>query len=262
MSTPQLAGPPISPDGHYWWDGQAWQPMPAAAPAPAPAPPVAVEAPPSWLAAPPQAAAPAPSAAAVVAYEPAPAPAAWVTPQPPASRTWIYLSGFLMIAVIVIGGFVVYPMLRPAANVASVQATPSPLISDYERADRFLNVDLGPSLVETNQALPGVTSKCTSSLPPPCKDALIVLNKAMIDVDSAIQNNQRDIPVCIGRPVQQFKDDWTGMEQGVSQAISGFNESNRTLIIEGLQHFVAIAKYMKPDVDRINKAQQTCAKTV
>jgi len=259
MSTPQLAGPPISPDGHYWWDGQAWQPMLAAAPAPTP---VAVEAPPSWLAAPPQAAAPAPSAAAVVAYEPAPAPAAWVTPQPPTSRTWIYLSGFLMIAVIVIGGFVVYPMLRPAANVASVQATPSPLISDYERADRFLNVDLGPSLVETNQALPGVTSKCTSSLPPPCKDALIVLNKAMIDVDSAIQNNQRDIPVCIGRPVQQFKDDWTGMEQGVSQAISGFNESNRTLIIEGLQHFVAIAKYMKPDVDRINKAQQTCAKTV
>ena len=147
-------------------------------------------------------------------------------------------------------------------NAAAVQATPSPLISDYERADRFLNVDLGPSLVETNQALPGVTSKCTSSLPPPCKDALIVLNKAMIDVDSAIQNSQRDIPVCIGRPVQQFKDDWTGMEQGVSQAISGFNESNRTLIIEGLQHFVAIAKYMKPDVDRINKAQQTCAKTV
>src|SRR6266480_2676739 len=76
MSTPQLAGPPISPDGHYWWDGQAWQPMPAAAPAPAPAPPVAVEAPPSWLAAPPQAAAPAPSAAAVVAYEPTPSPAA------------------------------------------------------------------------------------------------------------------------------------------------------------------------------------------
>ena len=257
MSSPQPGSPLISPDAHYWWDGQAWQPMPAAAPAPA----VAVETPPSWLAAaPPQAAAP--SAAAVVAYEPTPAPAAWATPQPPASRTWIYLSGLLMIAVIVIGGFVVYPMLRPATNAAAVQATPSPLISDYERADRFLNVDLGPSLVETNQALPGVTSKCTSSLPPPCKDALIVLNKAMIDVDSAIQNNQRDIPVCIGRPVQQFKDDWTGMEQGVSQAISGFNESNRTLIIEGLQHFVAIAKYMKPDVDRINKAQQTCAKTV
>ncbi len=167
-----------------------------------------------------------------------------------------------MIAVILIGAFVVYPMLRPATNAAAVQATPSPLISDWERADRFLNVDLGPSLVETNEALPGITSKCTSSLPPPCKDALIVLNKAMIDVDNAITNNQRDIPVCIGRPVQQFKDDWTGMEQGVSQAIGGFNASNRTLIIEGLQKFAAIAKYLQPDVDRINKAQQTCAKTV
>src|SRR2546426_6641756 len=116
MSTPQLAGPPISPDGHYWWDGQAWQPMPAAAPAPAPAPPVAVEAPPSWLAAPPQAAAPAPSAAAVGAYEPAPTPAAWVTPQPPTSRTWVYLAGFLIVAIIFRHGVVGYRRRKTAGN--------------------------------------------------------------------------------------------------------------------------------------------------
>src|SRR5436309_5264799 len=211
---------------------------------------------PSWLDAPP----PEPPAPPAVAVE---APQPWNTPVPAStSRVWIYMTGAVLITLIALAGLGVYGLMHSTANVASVQVTPSPLISDYERADRFLNVDLRPALVETNQALPGVTSKCTSSLPPPCKDALIVLNKAMIDVDSAIQNSQRDIPVCIGRPVQQFKDDWTGMEQGVSQAISGFNESNRTLIIEGLQHFVAIAKYMKPDVDRINKAQQTCAKTV
>ena len=150
-----------------------------------------------------------------------------------------------------------------SANItASVQVSPSPLISDYERADRFLNVDLAPSLASTNVALPAVTSKCTSSLPPPCKDALIALDKAMGDVDQAMINYQRDIPVCIGRAVQQLKDDWTGMEQGVALAVSGYDANSRALIIQGLQKFAAIAKFVKPDVDRINKAELSCSKTV
>ena len=276
MSDLQGAAPPgspqISPDGHFWWDGQAWQPMPAAAPpagAPAPVPagapassqPAWLDQPAAWLAAPPEAAASAPPSVEAV-EPPAPAPA-WVTPQPPASRMWIYMTGFLMIAIILIGAFVVYPMLKPSAEItATVQVSPSPLISDYERADRFLNVDLAPSLASTNVALPAVTSKCTSSLPPACKDALIALDKAMGDVDQAMVNYQRDIPVCIGRAVQQFKDDWTGMEQGVAQAVSGYTANSRALIIQGLQKFSAIAKFVKPDVDRINQAEQTCSKTV
>src|SRR5437868_10739054 len=106
MSTPQPGSPQISPDGHYWWDGQAWQPMPDAAPAPAPPQPATAEAPPSWLAAPPQAAAPAAPEPPQVFDPPAPAPV-WATPRPRASRTWIYMTGFLMIAIIAIGAFVV-----------------------------------------------------------------------------------------------------------------------------------------------------------
>ena len=152
----------------------------------------------------------------------------------------IYMAGFLIIAILAIGGFVVYPMLKPSANITvSVKVSPSPLLSDYERADRFLNVDLAPSLASSNEALLAVTSKCTSSLPPPCKDALIALDRAMSDVDQAMLNYQRDIPVCIGRPVQQFKDDWTGMEQGVALAVNGYNANSRTLIIQGLQDIVA-----------------------
>src|SRR5205823_4872143 len=103
-------------------------------------------------------------------------------------------------------------------------------------------------LVDVNQAMPGVSSKCTSSLPPPCRDALVTLNKAMIAVDTALTTNRNDIPVCIGRQVQQFRDDWIGMEQGVSRAIGGFDQGNRTLILEGLQTFGALAQYLKPDV--------------
>ncbi|TMD14921.1 MAG: hypothetical protein E6I96_08415 [Chloroflexi bacterium] len=259
MSTPQPAQPQISPDGHYWWDGQAWQPMPTA-PGPAAGQPAWLDQPPTWLAAPPDAPAPAPPAP--VAEQPSVTPA-WTTPAPPSSRLWIYMTGLLLIVIIAIGAVAVYGQLNANTNtVASVQVSPTPLISDYERADRFLNVDLGPSLVEANQALPGVTSKCTSTLPPPCKDALIALDKAMVEVDNAMTSNQRDIPPCIGRPVQQFKDDWTGMEQGVALAISGYDANSRTLILQGLQKFAAIAQYLKPDVDRISKAEQVCSKTV
>ena len=273
MAAQPPSSPPISPDGHYWWDGQAWQPMPAAAapmPAPAAAAPAA-EAPPSWLAVQPEAPAPARQATPVYpepvyqqsAYEQPPAGApSWATPAPPSNRMWIYMTGLLLIVVIGIVGVYGYNVLHNADNTAAVQTTPSPVISDYERADRFLNVDLGPALVETNQAIPAVTKNCTASLPPPCKDALITLNMAMLDLGKAMQNYQNDIPVCIGRAVDQFKNDWQGMEGGLSTAIAGFNENNRTEILEGLQRFAAIGQYMKPDTDRISAAEKTCSKTV
>jgi len=243
--------------------------MPAAA-APVPAPAPAVEAPPSWLAVQPGAPAPAPQAPVYPepayqqpAYEQPPAGApSWTTPAPPSNRIWIYMTGLVLIVAIGIAGVFGYSALKNANNTAAVQASPSPIISDYERADRFLNVDLGPALVETNQAMPAVTKNCTASLPPPCKDALITLNTAMLDLGKAMQNYQYDIPVCIGRAVDQFKNDWQGMEQGLSTAIAGFNDNNRTETLEGLQRFAAIGQYLKPDVDRINAAEKTCSKTL
>jgi hypothetical protein len=91
---------------------------------------------------------------------------------------------------------------------------------------------------------------------------LIALDNAMLDVDDAMSKSQSDIPVCIGRAVQQFKFDWTGMEQGVAQAIGGYKANSRALIIQGLQKFASIAQYLKPDISRIDKAEATCSKTV
>lgn len=231
----------------------------------APAP--AAEAPPSWLAEQPQ-----PAASQAQVYEPVyqqpvyeqpPAGApAWAQPAPPSSRTWIYATGVLLIVVIAIVGVVGYNALHSVDNTAAVQTTPSPTIPDYERADRFLNVDLGPALVETNQALPAVTKNCTSSLPPPCKDALITLNNAMLDLGKAMDTYKYDEPTCIAAPVEQFKNDWMAMEQGLTSAIAGFNDNNREQILEGLQRFGALAQYIKPDTQRITAAQQTCSKVL
>ncbi len=268
MAPSQPATPPVSPDGNYWWDGQAWQPMPvpgapaAAAPVPATqAAPVAADQP-TWLDQPLPSLRPEPAPVVPVVQEVSPAPS-WQAPTR-GSRTWIYITGALLIVVIAVTGLYLGTQFRnQATNTAAiVSPSPSPIMSDYERADRFLNVDLNPPLAEVVDAIPAINKNCTSKLPPGCKDALIVLNKAMLDVDDAIAKNQSDIPVCIARSVQQFKFDWEGMEQGVSQAIGGFSANSRALIIQGLVKFSSIAKFLDPDITRINKAEAACPKTV
>ena len=264
MSTPGVPGPRLSPDGHWWWDGQAWQPVQG--PPPQPVPPAATPAQkpewldqaPAWLAAQPAVAA---EGAPPQPIEPqAPAPA-WQQPAPRSGpQPVMYVAAALLVAIIAVGGFVVRGQLLGRQDTIATQVTPSPLLSDYERADRFLNVDLGPSLTETTNALPAVQSNCTTSLPPSCKDALMKLDKAMVDVQDAMTQNRRDIPGCVGPQVDQFKSDWIGMEQGVSQAIQGYQANSRDLIVQGLQKFASLAQYMQPDINRINSAEQACRK--
>lgn len=261
-----MSGPPISPDGNYWWDGQAWRPMPA----PAVQSPVQAPAPadqPAWLDQPAAAAAPEPAPNLIpepaLAQEPVVLPWSESAPRR-SSRTWIYVTGAALIAVMALTALYVGSQMRAYSQntAAVVSPSPSPIISDYEKANRFLNVDLTPPMGEVYVALPPAQKTCTVKLPPSCKDALIALNKAMLDVDDAFAKNQADIPVCIGRPVQQFQFDLRGMEQGVSQAIAGFNANSRSLIVSGLIKYNEIVKYVKPDVDRINKALASCSKTV
>ncbi len=269
MAPSQPATPPISPDGNYWWDGQAWQPMPfpgaPAAVAPAPATQAALVAAnqPAWLDQPLPSLQPEAAPVVPAVQDVAPA-ASWQAPVARGSRTWIYITGALLIVVIAVTGLYLGSQFRnqPTNTAAIVSPSPSPIMSDYERADRFLNVDIGPPLAEVVDAIPAVNKNCTSKLPPGCKDALITLNRAMIDVDDAIAKNQSDIPVCIARSVQQFQFDWRGMEQGLSQAIGGFTANNRALIIQGLVKYGEIAKFMSPDLSRIDKAETACPKTV
>lgn len=216
---------------------------------------------PTWLAPPPAGPTPAP---APMPQEPAPAEVpAWVAPQPRGSRLWIYLTGVLLIIVIAGGGIWVRGQFLAGSNdVAAVQSSPTPLIPDYELADRFLNTDLAPALAATVTPLQNIGKDCSAkTMNAACKPDLIALNQAMIGADDAL-DQQRDIPGCIARQVNQFKYDWQGMEQGVSMAISGYNNNSYDLYLQGLVKFAGLAQYLQPDVDRINAAEKTCAKTV
>lgn len=284
MAMPQPGTPPISPDGRYWWDGQQWQPLfsadgmqrwngqewiplmsPFGEARPAPVAPLAAPPPqkpawldqaPAWLAEPPGV--PASAQPAPVQQEPAPV---WSGQAPPRSRTMIYGTALLLIAVLGFGGWVARGQLMAsfASNGASLAATsPTPLLSDWERADRYLNLELGPPLLDATNTLTPLQNACNSSLPPACKDALITTEKVMVKVED-VMNHTRDIPPCIAREMSQFKDDWVGLEQGLTLAIQGFQDNNKQLITQGFQRFASIAQYIKADVDRIDKAEQTCA---
>ncbi len=148
---------------------------------------------------------------------------------------------------------------QAASNQTYVVTSPTPFLSDYERADRFINVDLTPAFAGVVVPLQSVENTCTpSSLVPSCKDALIATDKAMIAAEDVI--NKGDIPICIAREVLQFKNDWIGMEQGVALAISGFNNNSRDLYLQGFVKFAEIAQYLQPDMDRITAAEKTCSR--
>lgn len=213
---------------------------------------------PAWLDQPlPQAAAPPPPEP-----EPEQVPA-WVAPQPKSSRLWIYLTGLLLIVVMAGGG--VWVRGQIIANQASDQATaagpPTPLLSDYERADRFLNIELSPVFVGLVTPLQNVQKDCSpKTMVPACKPDLIALNQAMNTGDDVL-SRQRDIPACIAREVNQLKYDWQTMETGVSLAISGYNDNSNSLYLQGMFRFAELAQYIKPDADRITTAKANCPQT-
>jgi hypothetical protein len=135
-----VSPPPISPDGAYWWDGQAWRPMPLPAPIPQAPPPEPAPVRPDWLPAGaaipgPPASVPAPDYSEVVAA-PAGIPApAWASPATNPSRRPIIIAAAAAL-VVMVGGAGAYAVYQAAnrsapsssASVASVtpSADPSP----------------------------------------------------------------------------------------------------------------------------------------
>src|SRR5260370_9598206 len=139
----------ISPDGAYWWDGQAWRPMPSTSVAAAAEQPQPEAARPSWFpeatvlpgqlsASTPSAGADSTNAPTANAYsEPVPSPQ-WIAPQPSrASRSPIILGAAVALVLIVAGGgvYAFQSLSRqssdtsggtPVATPAAPSSNPSP----------------------------------------------------------------------------------------------------------------------------------------
>ena len=122
----------ISPDGAYWWDGEAWRPMPSTSIAATVEQPQPEAARPSWLpegtvlpgqlsASTPSAGADSTNAPMANAYsEPVPSPQ-WIAPQPSrASRSPIILGAAVALVLIVAGGgvYAFQSLSRQASDTA------------------------------------------------------------------------------------------------------------------------------------------------
>ena len=172
------------------------------------------------------------------------------------------MTGLLLLIVIAGGGVWVRGQFLADQQNQLAQSSPTPLIPDFERADRYLNTTLAPALTATVTPLQNINKDCSArTMTAPCKPDLIALNQAMLGADDAL-NQQRDIPGCIAAQVNQFKFDWQGMEQGISLAISGYNNNSYDLYLQGIVKFAGLAQYLHPDFDRIDAAEKTCSKTV
>jgi hypothetical protein len=271
-TTPDAAQ--ISPDGRFWWDGQAWQPLyspdgmwrwsgrawvqlaqPYGAEVnPAAAQPAGLAAPPEWLD---------PSAAAVLAPPPEAEPAPPLAYSPPPPRTnlkpYIYLGGALLVGAIVLTGWIFRDQLRaqPLDYSSTVPSpSPSPSGTEYDRAQSFLNDILGPSLDQVDKTLPGMQAACTPDLPVACRDAILATDQKVLATSKAIAS--ADIPPCIATPMAQFNRDWLGVESGLELSLSGYQDNSKPLIIDGLQRVGSYAGYLNADAAAVTAADSRC----
>ena len=260
LATMSVSAPPIqSPDGQWWWDGVAWQPIanlpvtPRAAASPvaaeAAATPAATETDwPAWL--PRSSSAEAvvagvqtranPRAASVQAVSPL---APVVIPGEASSSTWAQQQYQVTAApgrknppYALIGGLGVLGLvaavvtymvpsqtgyLTVRSTSGPVAASPTPSGSPYEQAERFLNGPFDTAINQLVAAQAPMIASCNGSgdLTQACTDAITGSDTATKNAIAVIDRGP--VPACITAGVQKIRADLDNMEHGLAQAHLG-----------------------------------------
>jgi len=271
----QTGKPPISDDGRFWWDGAAWQPLysPDGAhrwdgrrwvPVAAPTGDL-----PAWL--------PAESASALhgppeISGSEIPAePAAALTPSSgPPARPWITWGARAVvvgaIGVVVFALHNQYPNGLPffgggGSTTVTIggRATPDPNLSQYDRADRLLNLQLAPRLVEAGKAEQAIAKDCATPVSQPCR---VALNDTYHKLDAVIQTVDRsDIPPCIQDPLQKFRNALNTAELQLAQAVQALDRSDSAGEVAFIQAFGTAIAGSQADAQAVQAAFATCSKT-
>jgi hypothetical protein len=242
-------GPPqLSPDGKWIWDGQKWLPLPPAG---------------------------------VAEPEPQPAPVAYVyTPAAPVTPLWeqpapsgpsIYSYGALgavgLVLLLVLLNVtniisIPWPGASSGPTVTMVHGSPKPLVSDYVLADHFLNLSLGPAIVNLAKTLPPVNASCGAgaTLSSACHNAILATNDQMANVLSVIDH--AGIPACIAYGVKALRIDLQDMAGGIGVALHGFQDSSADEVNTGIYHFAVVAQSLQSDATRIDTEVQACPQVI
>lgn len=288
------SGPTKSPDGRYWWDGKAWQPI-ATLPAPASSSPSPADAGgtttpeqegwPAWLPRNPHSEAVLDDALAQEALPPLPhrpAPARPTAPTEPRLRrpspivqlvrlnpAWIpkdprmlVLGGAALVLLIGIGitvgalGNFGQGSAHPAPSGSSrPQATPSGSLS--AQADSLVNKSLSPAVAAVIRTQAPVDANC-GSYSARCRDSLLATNLELQNVLTII--NRGPVPACIGDPTRKVQASAQTMDDGVKLALSGFLGNNQDTIGAGLRSYGAASPGLRSSMDALSASvKSACA---
>lgn len=118
---------------------------------------------------------------------------------------------------------------------------------------------LTPALVAVNQTLPALTLSCNGTLSNSCLDAIKATDKQLKHVLSVIDHG--NIPPCIATGMTKLRIDFSGMDSGLTLALSGFQENKKNLVAEGLNRFGSLGQAVAADAKSVDQAQKTQCST-
>ncbi len=279
-------GPPRSPDGLAWWDGQAWQPI-ASLGVPPPAPPPAAPFPegapepqqwPEWLPRTRAAEAVVDNALAQSEAPPPPRPAP-AAPGPPGEMRTLGWEGQLTLALAwltenrklamiaglaILGLIVLYTIVQIIGQAGvfggsggTATTDQGPTGSQYQQADGFLSGSLSPALASVAAAISPVATDCGGTFSVTCRNTLENADTAAVKAIAVIDRGP--FPVCVATPVVQTRQDLVTLEQGIKSALIGFRENSQGLITKGLAQLNGASPPLKADGDALKAAQQSPA---
>jgi hypothetical protein len=267
-ASPPQQPPQLSPDGKWVWDGRQWQPVPVVIGDVAGVMPVRT------------AVAASPAVAVAIPYSPpvmqahpifVPPAAEEVAPlweQPARSGVSLYLyvvAGAVVLVMLMIVlnslNFIQLPWPGTGATSDSRPAvTPIPQLlvrSESAQADNFLMYSLTPALVAVNQTLPALTLSCNGTLSNSCLDAIKATDKQLKHVLSVIDHG--NIPPCIATGMTKLRIDFSGMDSGLTLALSGFQENKKNLVADGLNRFGSLGQAVAADAKSVDQAKTQCS---
>jgi hypothetical protein len=184
------------------------------------------------------------------------------------TSTYLYVAGgavVLIMVMIVLNSLSVVPWHffgsdSPAAGGASASPLPPPRArTEFEHADRFLNLSLGPALDAVNQTLPGM-QVCNGTLSVSCFSALTATDQEMKKLLAVIDHG--DYPPCIAGGMTKMRGDLGEMETALQFALKGYQLNRSFDLNAGVKRFAAVGQSIQGDANAIDAAHKTQCNTL
>ena len=145
----------------------------------------------------------------------------------------------------------------PAPRVPA-RATPDLSLTQHQRADKLIKLQLSPALVATSQAEQTMSIDCSSGhqLDPACRaDMADVYHRLTAIVD---QIDRADVPPCIQVQLQDYRNHLNLGAQLLAQGVSAFDRHDGDSVTASLQDFTRNLQASVASGQAVQAADNAC----